>query len=381
MVINEKKITVRELVQGYNRDEETDSVVGYGGLLNIRPSYQRAFIYKPPQQKAVIDSISHGFPLNAMYWVDKGDGTYELLDGQQRTTSICEYVCEKGKLAACIFDNDSPRYFDNLLPDEAEIILSYPLTIYICKGTDSEKLQWFKTINIAGEELKDQEIRNAIFSGPWIADAKRYFSKTNCPAKGIGSDYVNPGECNRQLWLELAIRWACDNGDIDLYMAQHQHDDNAYALWQHFQNVITWATANFSKKDYGKLTKRSDWYELWKAHHDRVLPTTKFKTKVHELLQDGDIDNQNGIIPYLLTGDEMKLRLRTFDEKTARKKYKEQGGLCPECVRRGKNTASKIWKFEEMEADHIIPWSKGGRTEESNCQMLCRSCNRTKSNH
>lgn len=381
MVINEKKITVRELVQGYNRDEETDSVVGYGGLLNIRPSYQRAFIYKPPQQKAVINSISHGFPLNAMYWVDKGDGTYELLDGQQRTTSICEYVCEKGKLAACIFDNDSPRYFDNLLPDEAEIILSYPLTIYICKGTDSEKLQWFKTINIAGEELKDQEIRNAIFSGPWIADAKRYFSKTNCLAKGIGSDYVNPGECNRQLWLELAIRWACDNGDIDLYMAQHQHDDNAYALWQHFQNVITWATSNFSKKDYGKLTKRSDWYELWKAHHDRVLPTAEFKTKVQELLQDGEVKNQSGIIPYLLTGDEMKLGLRTFDEKTARKKYKEQGGLCPECARRGKSTASKIWKFEEMEADHIIPWSRNGRTEESNCQMLCRSCNRTKSNH
>lgn len=374
------KVSVRDLIQSYHRDEDTDSVVGYGGLLNIRPSYQRAFIYAPAQQQAVIESISNKFPLNAMYWVDKGDGTYELLDGQQRTTSICEYVCEKGKLAVRIFGNESARYFDNLLPDEQQRILDYSLTIYVCCGTESEKLQWFKTINIAGKELTQQEIRNAIFSGPWVADAKRYFSKNGCPAVGMASDYINPGECNRQQWLELAIKWASGSRDIDLYMAKHQHDDNASALWTNFQTIMTWAITNFPKKYYGNLTKRNDWYELWAVHHERVLPTAEFNEKVMELRQDGEIKNQAGIIPYLLTGDELKLGLRTFDKKTALKIYRQQGGICPECVRRGKDTATKVWQLEEMEADHIIPWSKNGRTEESNCQMLCRACNRTKSN-
>lgn len=379
MEINERKVTVRELVQGYHRDEETDSVIGYGGRLDIRPSYQRAFIYDPPQQQAVIETVSKNHPLNAMYWVDKGNDTYEILDGQQRTTSICEYVCEQGKLAVAIFGNEHPRYFANLQPDEQEKILSHKLTIYVCKGEDGEKLQWFRTINIAGKELTKQEIRNAVFAGPWVTDAKRYFSKTNCPATGMASDYVNPGDSKRQWWLELAIRWACDNGDIDHYMGQHQHDDNALAMWTNFQTIMTWAIANFPKKYYGKLTKRSDWYDLWKIHHDRVLPTAEFNARVVELLKDGEIENKSGIIPYLLTGDEQKLGLRTFDEKIARRKYAQQGGICPECVRRGKDTATKVWTFEEMEADHIIPWHSGGRTEETNCQMLCKNCNRTKS--
>lgn len=379
MEIREIKVPIRKLVQGYYRDEETDSVIGYGGKLDIRPSYQRAFIYDPPQQQAVIKTVSKNFPLNAIYWVDKGNDTYELLDGQQRITSICEYVCEQRKLAVAIFGNEHPRYFDNLTPDEQDKVLSYLLTVYICKGDDGEKLQWFQTINIAGKELTQQEIRNAIFAGPWVTDAKRYFSKNGCVAVGMAKDYVNPGDCKRQLWLELAIRWACNNGDIGIYMAQHQHDDNAQALWSNFQTIITWATANFPKKHYGNLTKRSDWYDLWKAHHERVLPTTEYNAKVAELRIDGDIDNSSGIIPYLLTGDEQKLGLRTFDEKTARRKYNEQGGICPECVRRGKDTATKVWAFEEMEADHIIPWRSNGRTEESNCQMLCKNCNRTKS--
>lgn len=379
MEIREIKVPIRELVEGYNRDEENDSVVGYGGKLDIRPSYQRAFIYEPPQQQAVIETVSKNFPLNSMYWVDKGDGTYELLDGQQRTTSICEYVCEQGKLAVAIFGNEHPRYFNNLTSDDQERILSYELTVYVCNGDDGEKLQWFQTINIAGRELTQQEIRNAIFAGPWVTDAKRYFSKNGCVAVGMANDYVNPGDCKRQLWLELAIRWACDNGDVGIYMAQHQHDDNALALWTNFQTIMTWAIANFPKKYYGKLTKRSDWYDLWKANHDRVLPTAEYNAKVVELLKDSEIKNQSGIIPYLLTGDEQKLGLRTFDEKTARRKYAEQGGICPECVRRGKDTAEKVWTFEEMEADHIVPWHSGGRTEEANCQMLCKNCNRTKS--
>lgn len=379
MEIRELKLPIRELVKGYCRDEENDSVVGYDGKLDIRPSYQRAFIYKEKEQMAVIETISKNFPLNSIYWVDKGDGTYELLDGQQRTTSICEYVCEKGKLAATIFDNPSPRFFDNLQPDEKEKILSYTLTIYICVGEDSEKLKWFQTINIAGKALYKQEINNAIFAGPWVSDAKRYFSKKGCPAISMADDYVNPGEADRQQWLELAIKWMCDNGDVEKYMALHQFDDNASALFAHFQTIITWAQTNFPKKTYGKLCKRSDWYDLWKMHHNRVLPTSEYSKRVIELKQDGDIECPAGIIPYLLTGDETKLDLRTFDEKTRLKIYRKQGGICPECVRRGKDTANKVWSINEMEADHIIPWHKKGRTEESNCQMLCRNCNRTKS--
>ena len=222
MKIELKEIAVRELTEGYQDNNEA-GVVGFGGKLDIRPPYQREFIYKDKQRDAVINTIKNDFPLNVMYWAVQDDGTFEVIDGQQRTISICQYV--EGVFS--IYD----MYFHNLQDDEQEQILNYKCMVYLCSGTDSEKLEWFKTINIAGEELTDQELRNAVYHGPWTADAKRYFSKTGCPAYGIGSDYVD-GSPIRQDYLETAIDWL-SVGVIDAYMSKHQHDKDAKSLWDY----------------------------------------------------------------------------------------------------------------------------------------------------
>ena len=228
MKIELKEITVRDLTNGYE-DNEENGVLGFGGQLDIRPPYQREFIYKDKQRDAVINTIIKDFPLNVMYWAVREDGNYEVIDGQQRTISICQYV--EGDFAF------NKRYFHNLQKDEQEQILNYKLMVYLCSGADSEKLEWFRTINIAGEKLTDQELRNAVYSGSWVSDAKRYFSKTGCAAYGIASDYVN-GSPIRQDYLETAIKWISDD-NIEQYMAEHQHDPNASALWIYFQSVIS----------------------------------------------------------------------------------------------------------------------------------------------
>ena len=234
MNIELHKTTVRELIQGYE-DNNDNGVRAYSGLLDIRPPYQREFVYGEKERDAVIDTLTNGFPLNVMYWAMREDGTFEIIDGQQRTISVCQYV--NGDFAFNF------RYFHNLQPDEQEEILNYPLQVYICRGSDSEKLKWFKTINIAGKELTEQELRNAVYAGTWVSDAKRYFSKNNCAAYGLASKYVS-GEVNRQAYLETAIRWI-SNGNIEVYMGNHQHDPNAVALWNHFSSVINWAKAVF----------------------------------------------------------------------------------------------------------------------------------------
>ena len=236
MEIKLHQIKVSDLVKDY-KDSAEDGVRAYGGLLDVRPPYQREFVYKEKQRDAVIETLTQGFPLNVMYWAVREDGSYEIIDGQQRTISICQYVT--GEFAYMF------RYFHNLTDDEQQQILDYELQVYLCSGTDSEKLKWFKTINIAGEELTEQELRNAVYAGSWLADAKRYFSKGNCVAYNLASKYVS-GEVNRQAYLETAIRWISD-GNIEPYMAKHQHDGNAVALWNHFSNVINWAKAIFPK--------------------------------------------------------------------------------------------------------------------------------------
>ena len=197
MKIELKEITVRELTNGY-QDNEENGVVGFGGKLDIRPPYQREFIYKDKQRDAVINTVTKNFPLNVMYWAVREDGTYEVIDGQQRTISLCQYKI--GDFAYLF------KYFHNLKDDEKEQILNYKLMVYVCSGTESEKLEWFKTINIAGEKLTDQELRNAVYTGPWIADAKRYFSKNGCVAYNLGSDYLI-GSAIRQEYLDTAIKW------------------------------------------------------------------------------------------------------------------------------------------------------------------------------
>ena len=229
MKIELKKITVRELAAGY-RDSNEEGVVGYGGLLNIRPKYQREFVYNDKQRDAVITTINNGFPLNVMYWAVCNDGTFEVIDGQQRTISVCQYI--NGDFAYNFL------YFHNLQKDEQDKILDYELMIYLCSGSDSEKLDWFRTINIAGAKLTEQELRNAVYSGSWVSDAKRYFSKSGCAAHKIAGNYLS-GSAIRQEYLETAISWISE-GNIEIYMAKHQNDANAAELWLYFQSVINW---------------------------------------------------------------------------------------------------------------------------------------------
>ena len=360
MKIELHKITVRELTEGY-ADNAEQGVKAYGGRLDVRPPYQREFVYGEKQRAAVIDTLTQGFPLNVMYWATREDGTYEIIDGQQRTISICQFV--NGEFSYMF------RYFHNMQEDEKEQILNYELQIYICSGTDSEKLKWFETINIAGEKLTEQELRNAVYAGSWVNDAKRYFSKIGCPAAKIGSDYMT-GAVNRQDYLETAISWISD-GNIAAYMANHQHDANAAALWQFFQSVITWIESTFKPtKERKKIMKGVDWGTLYKKYKDEVYDSEAIDKEVAKLILDDDVSKKSGIYPYILTRKEKYLSIRAFTDAQKLAAYERQKGICADC--------GNHFELSQMEADHITPWHDGGRTTADNCQMLCRECNRRK---
>ena len=358
MNIELKEIKVRELVNGY-QDNEENGVTGYGGKLDIRPPYQREFIYKDKQRDAVIDTITKDFPLNVMYWAVREDGNYEIIDGQQRTISVCQYI--EGDFAF------KDRYFHNLQKDEQNQILDYKLMVYLCSGTDSERLEWFKTINIAGEKLTDQELRNAVYFGSWVSDAKRYFSKNGCPAYNIGSDYLS-GTPIRQDYLETVTQWI-SNESIEAYMAKHQHEPNANELWLYFQSVISWVKAVFPK--YRKEMKGIQWGFLYNEFKNKNFDSVKFEKEIAELMQDEDVTNKKGIYPYVLTRKEKHLNIRAFTENQKREAYERQKGVCTKC--------GKQYELNEMEADHITPWHEGGKTTAQNCQMLCKEDNRIKS--
>lgn len=356
MKIELKEITVRELTNGF-QDNEENGVVGFGGKLDIRPPYQREFVYKDKQREAVIDTITKNYPLNVMYWADNGNGTFEVIDGQQRTISICQYV--NGDFAYFF------KYFHNLQKDEQEQILNYKLMVYLCSGTDSEKLEWFKTINIAGEKLTDQELRNAVYSGSWVSDAKRYFSKNSRPK--IGDEYLN-GVANRQEYLETAINWI-SKGNIVVYMANHQHDPTAIELWNYFSSVISWTKATFP--NYRKEMKGIAWGLLYNEFKDQKLDPKKLEQQIADLMQDEDVTNKKGIYEYVLTGRERHLNIRAFTDNQKREAYERQKGICPVCT--------EHYELAGMEADHITPWHLGGKTSAENCQMLCKDDNRRKS--
>ncbi|MBV5278504.1 MAG: DUF262 domain-containing protein [Campylobacteraceae bacterium] len=368
MKIELKEITIRELTNGYN-DNEEDGVVGFGGKLDIRPPYQREFVYKDKQREAVIDTVTKAFPLNVMYWAEKIDGSYEVIDGQQRTISIAQYI--NGDFAYMM------RYFHNLQNDEQSQILDYKLMVYFCSGTDSEKLEWFKTINIAGEELSEQELRNAVYSGSWVTEAKKYFSKNGCVAYSMANHYMS-GAVNRQDYLETAIEWIASKSSTTLenYMATHQHDTNANELWLYFKSVIDWVSAVFPK--YRKEMKGIEWGILYNEFKDdKTLDPKTLEAKISALMQDEDINSKKGIYEYLLTGKEKYLNIRAFTDKMKREAFERQKGKCFACE---KNKSEKIhYELNEMEADHITPWHEGGKTEPNNCQMLCKLHNRMKS--
>ncbi|KAA3652396.1 MAG: DUF262 domain-containing protein [Bacteroidetes bacterium] len=358
MKIELKEISIRELTNGY-QDNEEKGVVGFGGKLDIRPPYQREFIYKDKQREAVINTVTKDFPLNVMYWAVREDGNFEVIDGQQRTISISQFV--EGDFA---YNN---RYFHNLQQDEKEQILNYKLMVYLCSGTDSEKLEWFKTINIAGEKLTEQELRNAVYSGSWVSDAKRYFSKNGCAAYSLGGDYLN-GSPIRQDFLETTIKWI-SNDDIENYMATHQHDPIANELWLYFQNVINWVKVVFPK--YRKEMKGVAWGVLYNEFHKQSFDSKKLEKQIAELMQDEDVTNKKGIYEYVLTGKERYLNIRAFTDNQKREAYERQKGICPVCT--------EHYEIVEMEGDHITPWHLGGKTSADNCQMLCKDDNRRKS--
>lgn len=336
----------------------------YSGELDVRPPYQREFVYKADQRDAVIHTITHGYPLNVMYWAVREDGGFEVIDGQQRTISICQFV--EGDFAVEVGNTEQPRYFHNLQENEKRQILDYKLMVYLCSGTDSEKLEWFKTVNIAGAELTQQELRNAVYSGPWVSAAKLYFSKNGCPAYVIGSNYM-AGSPIRQDYLETTISWI-SNGDINGYMALHQQDSNANELWLYFQAVIAWVQATFPT--YRKEMKTVPWGELYNEFKDKPLDPKKLETEVTRLMLDEDVERKKGIYSYLLDGKEKHLNIRAFSPAMRREAWERQKGICPDC--------GQQFPLEAMEADHITPWHEGGKTTAANCQMLCMEDNRRK---
>ncbi len=368
MQIELHEIKIRDIVNGYV-DSQENGVVAYGGILNVRPAFQREFVYKEAQRNAVIETVVKGFPLNVMYWVEDKNGNFELLDGQQRTLSICQYV--NGD-----FSIDS-RAFHNLTETEKNQILDYPLMIYICKGSDEEKLDWFKIINIAGVQLKEQELRNAIYTGEWLSDAKRYFSKIGCVAYLLANKYLN-GEVNRQDYLETVLTWISSKENIKLedYMSIHQHDGHATPLWQYFQSVISWVQTIFPK--YRKEMKGLAWGILYNTYADKVYNPQELEAKIVSLMQDDDVTKRSGIYEYLLSGNEKHLNIRAFTDNEKRQVYERQKGFCPHCV--DEHRPKTHYELEEMEADHITPWCEGGKTNIDNCQILCREHNRRKSN-
>ena len=370
MTIKQIEVTVRDITTGYiNNDEQ--GVRGYNGQLDIRPPYQREFIYNDKEQQAVITTVLHGYPLNVMYWVKRSDDAecpYEVMDGQQRTLSLCEYVAGK-------FSYDYKNFFNQ--PDDIrKQILDYKLTVYVCEGEPSEKLEWFKTINIAGKPLNEQEINNAVYAGPFVSDAKRHFSKSNCGAYRLGKDLVN-GTPIRQDFLKKALEWMAEHETREGkrqtavgYMAAHQHDPNANNLWTYFQNVLNWAQTNFDMKRFKRIMKGLNWAELYDKYGRETLDTAELGKRISVLLRDSEIQKQSGIIPYVLTGDERHLDLRAFPDDIKLAVWEQQNHICPNC--------GKEFDYEFMEGDHITPWREGGRTVVENCQMLCRECNRRK---
>lgn len=374
MKITLHEIAIADIVKGYVNNNE-EGVVGYDGKLNIRPPYQREFVYKDPQKVAVIDTILKGFPLNVMYWAKNEDGTYEVLDGQQRTLSFCEFLTTTN----FHIKNEDGRamYFHSLPKSELDKIHNYKVMVYICEGSDKERLKWFETINIAGEKLTPQELLNVNYVGTWLADAKRRFSKTNCVAYNM-SKYEDKkcllnGSPIRQEYLETALSWISGGKEnISEYMSVHQHDENADELFNYFKGVIEWVKATFPT--YRKEMKGLDWGRLYAEYKDNEYDAEELETKINSLMADEDVTDHKGVYEYVLSNCEKErcLSIRTFTDREKRTAYEKQNGICPIC--------GKHHTIEEMEGDHIVAWSKGGKTTIDNLQMLCKKCNREKSN-
>ena len=360
--------TIGDVAKGYV-DKKEDGVVGYGGKLNIRPAYQREFVYSDKKRDAVIKTIMSGFPLNVMYWAKNTDGTYEVLDGQQRTVSFCQFVNGEFSITDA---NGSVFYFHNLPEDKQIEILSYKLLVYVCEeDDDGERLDWFRTINIAGEKLTEQELLNINYVGKWLSSAKLRFSKTNCVAYMVAGKYIN-GSPIRQEYLETVLGWISDGHGAE-YMAKHQYDENSDELWNYFRSVIEWIDKTFPY--YRKEMKGINWGALYKEYFSKDYNPEELENQVKELMSNDEVTDKKGIYEYVLSGcDENKARRlskRTFSNTDKRTVYERQNGVCPIC--------GGHFSFEEMDGDHKVAWWRGGKTTIDNLQMVCKKCNGNKS--
>ena len=389
-----KKLTIRDLINGFSENTKTGEVLAFGGNLNVRPPYQREFVYEIPKQVAVIDTVLKEYPLNVMYWAKSDDGKYELMDGQQRTLSICKFSEDQYSVTLSIGGKDVAKTFSNL-GSKTDPFLDYPLTLYICDGDEDEKLAWFQIINISGIKLTDQEMRNAIYNGPWVTDAKKYFSRVD--GEGFLSeghvsnghtygDYVNvvggaksekENAVVRQKLFEIVLEWAVDaynrqfgrKETIDSYMDYHRKDANARPLWRYYEDVMEWVKETFPT--YRKHMIGVDWGILYNKYHDNTPANADDMANAIFDKASDEISNPKGVYEAVLTKDIKFIHARTFDKKDMSRAYKQQNGICPYCHK----------KFEEkdMHGDHIKPWSKGGATEKEPLQMLCSECNIKKS--
>ncbi|MGX7164335.1 HNH endonuclease family protein [Enterococcus massiliensis] len=382
-----KQYNVEEITKGFVYNEyEGKGLFGLSGKLTIQPEYQRNYIYADGKRDvACIDSILKGYPLGLIYFNKVSDDSFEVLDGQQRITSIGRFITGK---FAIIDSNNNRNYFSGLSKDQQQKILNYELLIYECEGSESEIKEWFKTINIAGIPLNEQELRNAIYSGPFVTEAKQEFSNSGNAKQQKWQSYIK-GVVNRQDILQEALNWV-SRGNIDTYMSQHRYDTNISDLKNYFNTVIEWASSVFVNIE--KEMRGLNWGLLYETYHRISYNPSDVEIRVRELLADPDITKRAGIFEFILGGEKNTslLNIRAFSETDKKAKYQEQTNNakengtsnCPTC-----NTdleyqhTDYIWKYSEMAGDHIVPWSKGGKTERDNLQMLCKHHNSKKSNN
>ena len=378
-------ITIEDICKGFVYNElEGKGLYGLNGKLVIQPEYQRNYIYADGKRDvAVIESTLKGYPLGLIYFTKVGENKFEVLDGQQRITSIGRFITEKFAIKD---ENGMEQYFTGLSADKQEKILKSKLLIYECEGTETEIKEWFKTINISGVPLNMQELRNAIYSGKFVTLAKEEFSNSQNSQNQKRGAYIK-GVVNRQDYLETALSWV-SKGEIDNYMSKHRHDDNILELKTYFNSVIDWASSIFLNVENEMCGL--EWGRLYETYHNNSYDIEKVTKQVKELYSDSYIKNRKGIFEYILGGcqDTKLLEVRIFDDATKKSVYAtqtkqaEEKGIsnCPYCAIGHDNNKNKIWKITEMDADHVTAWSKGGATNINNCQMLCKSHNRAKGN-
>jgi hypothetical protein len=380
-------ITVKEICEGFVYNElEGKGLFGLSGKLTIQPEYQRNYIYALDGGKreiAVIDSILKGYPIGLIYFNKVNDDNLEVLDGQQRITSFGRFVTNKFAIKD---ENGFEQYFDGISTDKKNKILQTKLTIYECEGTESEIKEWFKTINIAGVPLNNQELLNAIYSGQFVTLAKEEFSNSQNANIQKWSAYIK-GSANRQDFLERAFDWV-SKGNVSDYMSLHRHDTNINELKNYFNSVTDWVSTVFI--DVETEMKGLEWGRLYEEYHKKSFNPKKVSEQVKELYGDPYINNRKGVFEYILGGstDTKLLEVRVFDEAIKKSVYKKQTSKaekknisnCPLCAIGHDSNKTKIWKHKEMDADHVTAWSKGGATDIKNCQMLCKTHNRAKGN-